>query len=170
MKKTLFTLLATFMVATGAQAADLKVAVVDEMSVFDKTEASKKFLEVLKGDFEKNDAKLREMEKEFIQRKEDLQRKKGVLSDEKFLDEETELRKMASRFRNEQRRLAEDLEKKKAEKRKAIYEAIGSVVEELAKKNGYQVVMPKGSLIYNVESIDISAKVLEKVNKKLSSK
>lgn len=167
MKKLLIATFAAFaLISTNAMASG--IAVVDEMKVFDETDEAKKTREMLKKEDEKIQKRIAEMKAEFVRKQEELKNKRAILSEEKFLDEETSLRKLMSRFGAEEKEMLISLEKKLAEKRKRIHTEIRAVVEEIAKDKGFDAVISTGTLLYNAKSVDISAEVLEKVNKRLN--
>ena len=165
-------IIATF-AALSVFAADVNaagIAVVNEMQVFDQTDEAQKAREMLKKEDEKIQARISEMKEEFTRKQEELKSKRAILSNEKFLDEETALRKLMGRFATEEKELVMGLEKKLAEKRQRITEEIRTVVEEIAKDRGFDAVISASTLLYNAKSVDISAEVLEKVNKRLKNK
>lgn len=169
MKKLLILALTAFSL-TAIESDAKGIAIVDEMKVFDQTDEAKKTREMLKEEDAKIQKRITEMKQDFLRRQEELKQKRAILSDEKFLDEETALRKLMTRYGAEEKEMVAGLEKNLAEKRRAILMEIRNVVEEIAKSRGYDAVLSKGTLLYNVEKIDISAEVLEKVNKRLNTK
>jgi outer membrane protein len=169
MKKiiTLFSMLALFALPA---VAEVKIAVIDMQLVMNGTEAAKNTQDELKKESEKANKRFTEMEESFKERVEDLRRKKGVLSEEKYLEEEAVLRKLYRDQQSEVQSVNEKLSREYKRVQKQISDEVDEIVSDIAKEKGYDAVMRRSYLVYGSKSIDITKQVLARVDKVLDKK
>lgn len=160
---------ALFLVAQQAGAeSNPGIAVIDVQTVIERTDAAGKALSQIKSEADKAQQKLTEMEKALMNREKDLGKKKAVLSEEKFLEEQDKLRGDVRAYHGEREASQAKLDRMTRKLKKEIADEVRVVVEELAKERGYQIVAAKSFLFYRADEVDISEEVLKRVNKRLA--
>lgn len=169
MKKlaTLFSMLVLFALPA---VAEVKIAVIDMQMVMNGTQAAQNTQEKLRKESEKANDRFAEMEQSFKNRVEALRRKKGVLSEEKYLEEEAELRKLYRDQQSEVQSVNEKLSREYKRVQKQISDEVDEIVSGIAKEEKFDAVMRRGYLVYASKSIDITDKVLIRVDKILNEK
>ena len=164
MKKFFLLFLVIFSLnSTYCKAQDNKVYFVDFNKVLSESKTSKKSLESLKAEMEK-DYKVLESKKNAIDKKRsDLLQKAPLLSASALEEKQKELQK-------EERDLMLEFNDKKemyARKKNALFKnmlaKIQQIVNDLAKKNGYPLVLQKGDafVIYANDDYDITDEVID---------
>lgn len=143
------------------------IAIVDSQAILDKSTAMSKMRKQL-------DAKAEEFKKESGKKEEyfknkfgELEKQKSVLAKEAF-DQKSDA--LSQEFNDEQKKIIEKrgiLDKAYNDALKELDVVFTEVVQDQAKKAGVKVVLHKLQTIYSEESLDITAKVLEALNKKL---
>lgn len=143
-----------------------KIAFVDLGMVFDgylKTKDYDTRLEDSKNKGQKDiDTKVSEIK--------GLQDKLSLLSDKEKEKKQEEITKKTKDLQEFQRTTETTLLKERDERLKEILDDIQKVVTELAKKEGYTLIVNDRVLLYGDPSMDISKKVLDQLNDNYSKK
>jgi len=174
MKQFLTVLTLASVITTGALAGALhaqavNIAVLDAQEVINSTNAAQRAVEQLKGRQDEAQNRIDALEAPLIERREDLERKRSAMTQEQFLAAQSELRRDINQFRAEAQAIQEELDREQIRLRRIIAETVKSEVEELAAERNYTLVLPKGLVFHAVESIDISAEVLQRANATLDA-
>jgi len=152
----------------NAMAADMKIAVVDAQYVLSETDQAKATLEDLQSQNLAESKKFAAIEEELTKRRNGLFSKKDILSEEKYLAEESALRRDIRQAQAEAQEASEALDRKSFKVRREIGLEIQAVIKEFAEDKGYQAVLNKSTMLFASDAIDISGEVLKRVNKRLS--
>lgn len=169
--KIIALVLTVAMVSANAFAVEnAKIAILDMQLVMNGTAVAQEKQADLKTRGEAAQKRFAEMEASFQTRVEELERKKTILSEEKFMEEQAELRRVGREHQAEVQTVNEKLGREYKRVQKDISDEVEKVVEEIAKENGYDVVLAKGYLLYSSKSVDISDKVLKRVDAVLKNK
>ncbi|MAI08106.1 MAG: hypothetical protein CMF61_04015 [Magnetococcales bacterium] len=168
--KKLASIFAIFAVLAMPAMAETKIAVIDMQMVMNGTEAAQDTQEKLRQEGEEANKRFAEMEESFKQRVEDLRRKKEILSEEKYLEEESELRKLYRDQQSEVQSVNERLSREYKRVQKQISDEVDDIVQDLAKERGYDAVLRRGYLMYASKSVDITEEVLKRADSALKKK
>lgn len=173
MKKQFFTALlvaGTMMsVALTAQAKDMDIAVLDVQAVFEQTDLAQTVSKELKEKSEDMRKRLEKVDADLAEREETLRQKRTAMTEEKFMEEVAELRRVSREYRADFQAEQDKLRAKQRTLNKKLTSEIKDVVEKLAKDQGFKMVVGRAYLIYADESVDITSKVVEGVNKSLKN-
>lgn len=168
-KKTgLIALVFMFILALPAYAKN--IAVLDMQLVMNETSVAKEKQDELKKRSEEAQKKFTEMEEAFKKRVEDLERKKSILSEEKYLEEQGELRRISREHQSEIQIINEKLGREYKRIQKEISDEVDLIVEEISKEKGYDLVLVKSYLLYASKTVDITDEVLKRVDVSLKKK
>ena len=149
-------------VTAAAVAAD--IAAVDVRYVVAESGEMKRAyaeVETMKTAMEKE---LGEMEKELESASESLKRKRTVMSQEQVMEEETALKGRLREYRLKGENMNEQLNNEVTLRRKRVIKALQEVVNEIAQKEDYAVVLDSSTLLYAGKGVDITEKVLTSLN------
>lgn len=152
----------------GMVQAQQNIAVLDVADVVRSTDAHQRDAAELKKQEDAARADLQKMMKPLEEETRKLEQRKDLLSQEQFLEEQSNLRKKIRQFRSEEQAKAEGLQRESLRRRKIVAEAVTRVVNNLAKEKGYDMVLPSNMVLYRVDAVDISPEVLRRVNKELN--
>lgn len=151
----------TMLLASPALAKD-KLGFVDLSRLFDeyyKTQEYDKTLEAKHKSFED----LRNTKIEAIR---ESQGKLGLLAEDKKAEMEQEIEKMKADLLEFDRQQKADLTKERNEKIREILLEIENQVSDYAEKEGYAMILNDRVLVYGDQTIDLTQKILEKLNTK----
>ncbi|MDD5618598.1 MAG: OmpH family outer membrane protein [Candidatus Omnitrophica bacterium] len=139
-----------------------KISYVDLAVVFDGYEKTKDYDVKLEG--------IRKTEQDKIDKKVEqikaLQDKMSLLSDAEKNKKQEEIDKLARELQEYQRSAETTLVKDRNEKLQEVLKDIQAVVEEMAKKDGYDLVINERTLLYANDKLNITDTVLKKLNDK----
>lgn len=158
---------AAMMATSMANAADATIGVVDTQKVLSEANAAKSARDYLQKQTEGAQKKINDMEAKLVKQQEDLKAKRGVLSPEKFSEEEEKLKKAVREFRAEAQSIQANLDKENNNRRGKLTDAIRNEIAAIAKEKGLSVVIAENLLLYNGGAVDVTADVLKRVNDKV---
>lgn len=161
--------LSGFVGAAHAQAAAKPtMAVFDAQLVINGTNAAKRANADLTSKRNAAQTKINALEKPLLEKKQKLIAQQGVMAADKFQQASADFSKEVDSFRGQAQQIQNDLDEQIIKLRKQIADAVRTVVEQIAKEKGYDVVLPKGMTFYTSANVpDISADALARANKML---
>jgi len=141
-------------------AADVaKIGVIDFQKVLETSAAGKAIQAELKAKNEKMAADLQKKGKR-------LERESMVMSKEMREEKEREQRIKVNDFKTLQKRYRSELQKLQAELMQQLQTKITAITQEVGKKEGYLLIMDKRGVIYAPTSVDLTDKLIQRLNKK----
>ncbi len=159
-----------FVAATGAhaQAKSLNIAIFDNQKVLTSVNAVKRTNDDMTSKTKAAKAKIDALEKPLLEKQKQLATQKGVMAADKFKEASTGFMKDLENLRQQTAKIEADLNKDMFASRKRIIDGVSAAVDAVAKEKGYDMILPKGMLIYtNVNVPDISNDALARANKLL---
>ncbi len=164
MKKAAWVVTAIFVsvmfFTAGAYAAD-KFAYVDLAKIFSDYGKTKDYDKIL-GD--KENAYTSERDKKINEVKQ-IQDKMNLLSDKEKASKSKELETKVKSLREFDAQRQGELRKEQEERMKEIFKDIEATVKQYAEKEGYTLVFNEKILVYGTNSMDITDKILDMLNK-----
>ena len=170
--KTIASLAAAAMFAFAApafaeDAAKPQIAVVNIQQIMKDSTAAKSVREQLEGKQKAFQSDITKKEDALKKEDQELAKQKSVLSKEAFEEK-------ARAFRNKATDVQKEVQSKKALLDGAFERAISDIqkattdiIADIAKEKGFAIAVPTSQILYADTKLDISAEVLEKLNKKL---
>ncbi|WP_130471485.1 OmpH family outer membrane protein [Candidatus Magnetaquicoccus inordinatus] len=158
--------LALLLSTTVASADSYKLAFVDVPRAMAASDAAKQARDILQKKLAAKQQEVSAMEDEIKAMKAEIEKRKGGSRPDSAPDPENELR---SKLRDYQR-LVEDnqaaIDRENGRWTKKITEALLKVIEEIGREDGYTVVFGKGQVLFAAGSIDITDRVLVRLNER----
>jgi outer membrane protein len=162
----IFAVLFLFAVNISAQ---LKIAFVDSDTIMDQypdAQDAQKKLDAFVAEWQDQLAKL---DKEFKAKYDDYEKRKLIMSEQKRVDTERELVKMEdniAKFRQEKFGANGELFKKQEEIMKPIQNKVFNVIQEVAKKEGYDFIFDRSGdvlFLYAKDEYDLTKVIIDKL-------
>lgn len=171
MKKLMTCLLASAaIVAAMPEAFAGNLGVIDAQQILYTSNAGKRLKASLEKAKENGEKKIADMEAKLAKQQEELMRKKSLLTEEKYLEEEATLKKAVRDYRVEAQGIQDSIDRELTIGRKEILDAIREAVNEISADRKFDLVMNNAQLMYHSDSVDITNDVLAKVNARLDKK
>ena len=175
MKKTILNLsLAAFLIllasivfgSVNASAAGYNVAVVNMQKVISMSNQGKAAQSQLKALVSKYNGRLLAMRKKIAAVQADLKNNGSIMSADEKAKKTKEFETNISNFTAEEKRIQGVMSQKRFELLKGIVDKATSIINAIAKKDGYILVIDRPSVVYRSASIDITNEVLNQMNSK----
>lgn len=168
MKKSVIALLSTALFSSPVFAAEVKIGYVDMQKAIQESSAGKKAKKDLEGEFNKKKKELEKKEADLKKMNEDLDKKSLVLSDDVRAKKQQELQGEMLKYRELVGKSQMDIQKRERDLTMPILEKIRGIIEDIAKKDGYTVILEKSeqSVLYALKDIDLTDRVVKEFEKK----
>jgi len=172
--KAMFTTgLAVLLLLAGGPAfsADpVKIGVVDLQKILETSNSGKAAQNELKVQRDKMQADMKQRGNEIQEIESRMQREAMVMSRETREEKEREHRIKVSDFQALQRKYQSDLQEVERKLMGKLQTEITSLVSDIAKKDGYLLVISNIGVIYSLPSVDITERLIQELNAKSGKK
>ncbi len=166
---SLWTLLQT----SEAMAADVpKIGVVDLQKILEVSEAAKAGQEAMRKEVERMETDGKKSAAEAEDLKNRLEREAMVMSKEAREEKEREFRIKISDLKALEKRYREEIQQLKSKLINEIYKDVSVILEEIGKKEGYQLIIEKreAGVFFAPKSIDLTDRLLQEYNSRQGKK
>lgn len=151
-------LLPTQVVADG-----LKVGVIDMRTIVNSAPQAKDAMEKLKKEFKAREDKIVSTEKTLKEKSEKLQRNSAVMSESEKSKLEKEVVSTQRELQRLQAEFREDAAVRQQEEMKKIIDRVKVAVEDIAKKEKYDLIIHNEVVPYSAKGVDITDKVVKAI-------
>ena len=149
-------------------AAELKIGYVNAVKVIEQAPQREAALKKLEAEFTPRDKKLVEMQQDIRKAEEDLEKNRLVMKDSERRDKESQLGALKRDLRRETQEFREDLNARRNEELASLQKMVQQVIVDIAKKEKYDLILE--GAVYAGDRVDITTKVLEKLNERAAQK
>ncbi|MDR2338230.1 MAG: OmpH family outer membrane protein [Deltaproteobacteria bacterium] len=149
----------------SVEAAELKIAVVDIEKVVSSSKKGIQVQKELQADLKKSQAQIDTKKTSFEKLASNYEKQKASLSDTVRIQKEEELVKTQRELQRSVNDIQEELNKKRDLALADIYKNVIKVVEDIAGKENYSLVLNKKQAIFAGDAIDISDLVIKALDK-----
>lgn len=148
------------MTTAGVARADVRLAYVDIQRALNECRAGREAKVKFRGRVERLQSQL-ESEQQSVERlKQQLETKGALMQPDQRQNLEDEYSKKLRQFQDDYKNSQDELRQRDSEITGAIVRDLAMVVRQVGEKDGYTMVMEKGSLLWAVPSIDITDQVI----------
>ncbi|HKD67160.1 MAG TPA: OmpH family outer membrane protein [Candidatus Binataceae bacterium] len=152
------------LVSTAAASADLKVAFVDMQRALNDSNAGKRAKNDFRSEIGRLQNKLQRQQQEVQSLKDELDRKGPLMRDDERRNLQDDYTRKLRDFERAYKDSKDELQQKDNEVTGAIVRDLAYIVRNLGERDGYTVVLEKGSLLWAAPSIDITDQVIREYN------
>jgi outer membrane protein len=163
MQKVTIALLMSFSLAA---AAEVKIGLVDMSKAIQDSIEGKRAKKELENDFNKKKKDLEKLEADLKKKKEDFDKKALVLADDIKAKKQQELQVEFGKYQEAVGKNQMEIQKHEHELTGPIIQKIRKIIEDIAKKEGYTVVLEKSEqlALYSTKEIDLTDRVVKEVD------
>ncbi|HJU27767.1 MAG TPA: OmpH family outer membrane protein [Candidatus Binataceae bacterium] len=148
------------MTTTGAARADVRLAYVDIQRALNECRAGRDAKVKFRGRVERLQSQLESEQKNVERLKQELETKGALMQPDQRQNLEDDYSKKLRQFQDDYKNSRDELQQRDNEITGAIVRDLAMVVREVSEKDGYTMVMEKGSLLWAAPSIDITDQVI----------
>ena len=142
-----------------------KIAVVDMGEVFEQLPQREQISKSLKAEFGDRVAEVQQMQEEMRSMVEKQQRDGALMSDTQKTDMVRKMESLKSEFQLKGKALDEDMRRRQGEEQNKLLVQVQKVINTIAEKEKYDMVLQRGAVIFVKPDADISGKVVEALSK-----
>lgn len=148
------------MAAAGTARAEVRLAFIDIQRALNECRAGKQAKGTFRAHIDQLQGQLEQEQRSVEDLKRQLEQKGALMQPDQRQNLEDEYGKKLRRFQDDVKNSREELQQKDNEVTGAIVRDLATVVRQLSEKNGYTMVMEKGTLLWAVPSADITDEVI----------
>jgi outer membrane protein len=148
------------MAATTTAYADVRLAYVDVQRALNECRAGKQAKTQFRGRIERLQGQLEGEQSEVERLKRELEQKGSLMQPDQRQNLEEDYEKKLRRFQDDYKNSRDELQEKDNQVTGAIVRDLATVVREIGSKNGYTMVMEKGTLLWAIPATDITDQVI----------
>jgi outer membrane protein len=153
---------------TGQLFAEAKIGVVDIPKAIQATKEGQKIKKELEAEYNKRKEDLEKKVKDITKMQADFDKKSLVLSDDARAKKQQEIDGEKAKYMELREKNLQDLAKKDRELSQPMIKKLNTVISELAKKDGYTMILHKNdqNLVWATADSDITDSVIKALEKK----
>lgn len=152
--------------AVSANAAELKIGVVDFQQIIGKSEPGKKFEAELTQEGQQMEAEIEKNKEELKQMKEKLEREAMVMSDKAKEEKQIEFNVKLSNLQKKQAQFRKDFINKQRQGVEKFRSEVLEIAHEIGKKEKFSLIISKDALLYMDTAVDITPAVIKQLNQR----
>ncbi len=158
------------LVTIGANAAELKIGVVDFQQVVEKSDVGKKFEADLKAEGQQMEAEIAKGKEELKALKEKLERESMVMSEKAKEEKQIEFNVKLSGLQKKQAQFRKDFVGKQRQGVAQLRREVLEISHEIGKKDKFDLIVSKDALLYMDAGVDITPKIIQALNQRHNTK
>jgi outer membrane protein len=152
------------LVSTAAASSELKVAYVDMQRALNESNAGKRAKGEFRSEISHLQSKLQRQQQEVQALKDELDRKGPLMRDDERRNLEDDYTAKLRDFERSYKDSKDELQQKDNEVTGAIVRDLAYIVRNVGERDGYTLILEKGSLLWAASSIDITDEVIREYN------
>lgn len=166
MNKLMMGVVAALMLVSGSALAEIKVGVVDVPLVLSKLPQKDEIGERLKKEFADRVQKVEKLRKDLEALDAKLQKDGALMSETEQSEQVRKLKSLQAQLQIEGQSLEDDSRRRQAEERNALLQKVKTAIDAVAAREGYDIIMQGGGVVYAKPNMDLSEKVIAEITKK----
>ena len=144
-----------------------KIVYVDMNSLINNSKAGISINNQMKKILDKNNSEYQTLEKKLRQEEKDLLNKKNVLDPEKYNAEVNIFKNKINKLKIERNKEIEDIQKRNIKAKNELVTVVTNILAKYSAENGIQLVFRKESIILGKKTIDITSEILTLLDKEI---
>ena len=144
--------------------AEVKIAVVDVQNAILQSEEAKRLLTQIQEEFKGEEDEIRKIQSEAAALLERMNKDADVMSDSEKRRLQQQIESMNNDFVYLRQKLQRQIEERQTELFTGIDSKVQKAIEELVLSEDYDMILPRGAVLYVTDLYNITRKVTEKLN------
>ena len=144
-----------------------KIVYVDMNSLINNSKAGTSINNQMKKILDKNNTEYQTLEKKLRQEEKDLLNKKNVLDPDKYSAEVDIFKNKINKLKIERNKEIEDIQKRNVKSKNELVNVITKILAEYSAENEIKLVLRKESIILGKKTIDITSEILTLLDKEI---
>jgi outer membrane protein len=154
----------TFFTSAVFAADNLKIGFVNMKQLLTESSQVAEINTKLQTRFSEPKKQLEDLAKSIQEQEKEIKRNELMMTESKLTKSKQDLLERVKQFRQMEAKLGQELQAVQNEELTAFRQVVAKVLEDIAQKESYDLILNDG-VIYAAKSIDITDKILERLNK-----
>lgn len=161
-------MIAALLLLPLAAQADTKIGYVDMQKAIQETAAGKKAKKELEDEFNKKKKELEKMEADIKKKGEDFEKRSGVMNEDARNKKQAELNADMRKYQETAGKAQMEIQKRERDLTQPIVTKLREILEGIAKKDDYTVILEKAenSVMWAKKDIDLTERIVKDYDKK----
>tara|TARA_B110000444_G_scaffold261383_1_gene313068 strand:- start:1708 stop:2172 length:465 start_codon:yes stop_codon:yes gene_type:complete len=142
---------------------------IDIRKVLNESKAGSAFQSKLKNEIKNNTKKFRDLEDEIRKEETDLISQKKIISSEDYDKKVKSLRKKVVKFQKDKQNSFNRIAKSRNDAKKILLDKMNPILKNYMQNNDIKIIVNKESIVLGDVNLEITASIIEILNKELSS-
>ena len=156
-----------FFILTINAYSNEQIVYVDMNSLINNSKAGISINNQMKKILDKNNSEYQTLEKKLRQEEKDLLNKKNVLDPDKYNSEVSIFKNKINKLKIERNKEIEDIQKRNIKAKNELVTVVTNILAKYSAENGIQLVFRKESIILGKKTIDITSEILTLLDKEI---
>ena len=144
-----------------------KIVYVDMNTLINNSKAGTSINNQMKKILDKNNSEYQSLEKKLRQEEKDLLNKKNVLDSNKYKDEVNIFKNKINKLKIERNKEIEDIQKRNVKAKNELVSIVTEILAKYSAENQIKLVLNKESIILGIKTIDITNEILTLLDQKV---
>lgn len=153
----IFTLTSVF----SAQAADIKIGVIDTQKIISQSGKIMKYRSDFLKEMDKKKAELMEIQKSAQALDQELKDKNSKITDQERMEKNDKLNREARKYNRMKEEFELELQSRNAELGRKFLRQIKEIADEYLKSNKYTIILEKNALVASDNAVDVTDEIIK---------
>lgn len=155
----------TLLLASSAMAQDQKIAVVNVQEAISQIPQAATLMQTLETEFKDQKAVIEQLQKDLTFEDENLKRNGSLMSEKEKTELQTKMSGLYQQYQVKVKEFQQTVSMRKNEETNKLLALVTQAVDNIAAKDGYDLVISKQAVVFSKPETNITSKVVEQVSK-----
>lgn len=155
----------TLLLASSAMAFEQKIAVVNVQEAINQIPQSAVLMQTLEAEFKDEKSVLEQLQKDLTFEGENLKRNGSLMSEKEKVALQEKMKNLYNQYQAKVNQFQQKVAQRKNTETNKLFALVTQVVDNIAAKEGYDLVLSKQAVIFSKPTMNITNKVVEQVSK-----
>lgn len=155
----------TLFLASSAMAFEQKIAVVNVQEAINQIPQSAALMQALEAEFKDEKAVIEQLQKDLTFEDENLKRNGSLMSEKETKKLQEKIAKLYQQYQGKVKEFQQKVTQRKNVETNKLFALVTQVVDNIAAKEKYDLVISKQAVVFSKPAINITSKVVDQVSK-----
>lgn len=155
----------TLLLASSAMAFEQKIAVVNVQEAISQIPQAAALMQTLEAEFKTEKAVIEQLQKDLTFEDENLKRNGSLMSEKEKKELQTKMAGLYQQYQVKVKEFQQKVAQRKNEETNKLLALVTQVVDNIAAKEDFDLVISKQAVVFSKPSTNITSKVIEQVSK-----
>lgn len=155
----------SLLLTSSAMAAEQKIAVLNVQGAIQQIPQSATLMQALEAEFKDEKSVIEKLQKDLTFEDENLKRNGSLMSEKEKTELQTKMAGLYQQYQTKVKEFQQKLSQRRNEETNKLVALVTQASDNIAAKEGFDLIISKQAVIFSKPSVDITGKVVEIVSK-----